>query len=155
MKRVILLLTFAFASIASYAEKPDDEKVKTSIEKKATFVIEKMDLTPEEAEKFVPIYKKYITERYYTFEESPFNDFDYKAKSKMTEEEYKKINDNFVNGRVNRALATKWYYEMFREIIPESKIYKMQMAERDFKFELLKLVQNKGANSDRTTTTNK
>lgn len=144
-----------FASTASYAEKDDEEKTKAMVEFKSAYILERMDLTQEEAAKFIPIYKKYITERINTFEECPLEDFDYKANNKLTEQEYKKINDTFVNGRINRALATKFYYEKFREIIPDSKIYKMQMAEKDFKHELLKRVQNKGHNHKATTTNKK
>lgn len=153
MKRVILSLLLAITATSSYAEKENEEKSMEMIEYKTDYVVERIGLTSEEAEKFIPLYKKYTLEKFNSSVESPFNDFDYKAKNNLTEEEYRKINDGFVNGRINRALSTKVYYERFREVIPESKIYKMQMAERDFKHELLKQVQKKG--QCKTTTTNK
>lgn len=157
MKRTIISLLLAFVATASYAEKENDEKSKEMLEFKTTYIVERMNLTKEESEKFIPIYERYTLEKFNSSTESPFNDFDSKANDDLSEEEYRKINDDFVNGRINRALSTKVYYERFREIIPESKIYKMQMAERDFKHELLRRVHNKSHQREhgRTTTTNK
>ena len=155
MKRIILSLLLLSVSILSFAQKNEEKKIQEMVEDKTSYIIERMGLTPEETEKFVPIYKKYTTERINTFESSPFENFNYKEEKSMSEEEFKKINAAYVNGKVNRALTTKLYYEKFREVIPESKIYKMQMAERDFKHELLKRVQNKGCQHKATTTNKK
>ena len=155
MKRIILSLLLLSVSAISFAEKNEEEKIQEMVEEKTSYIIERMGLTPEETEKFVPIYKKYITERINTFDNSPFENFNYKEEKSMSEEEFKKINDAYVNGKVNRALSAKLYYERFREVIPESKIYKMLIAERDFKRELLKRVQNKGGQHKATTTNKK
>ncbi|MCK9156494.1 MAG: hypothetical protein M0P12_10355 [Paludibacteraceae bacterium] len=151
MKKITLASLFLALCLTSFAQKNNDEddRLDEMIDDKIEYIQNKMGLTPEEAEKFVPLYKKYIEERFLTYEKSPLDNIDIheKKNKKLSEEEYKKINEKFINGKINKALSTKLYYEKFQEILPESKIYKLYMAERSYKYELLKKVQNKGSNT--------
>ena len=149
MKKITLASLFLALCLTSFAQKNNDEddRLDEMIDDKIEYIQNKVGLTPEEAEKFVPRYKKYIEERFHTYEKSPLDNIDIheKKNKKLSEEEYKKINEKFINGKINKALSTKLYYEKFQEIVPESKIYKLYMAERSYKYELLKKVQNKGS----------
>jgi len=115
------------------------------IEDKIEYIQTKMGLTEEEAENFIPLYKKYMEERFSTYENSPLDNLDIpERKKKLSEADYKKINENYINGKINKALSAKLYYEKLQEILPESKIYKLYMAEKTYKYELLKRVQKRG-----------
>jgi len=146
MKKTTLTSILLAFCLYSFSEKnSDDDRLDVMIEDKIEYIQTKMGLTEEEAENFIPLYKKYMEERFSTYENSPLDNLDIpERKKKLSEADYKKINENYINGKINKALSAKLYYEKLQEILPESKIYKLYMAEKTYKYELLKRVQKRG-----------
>lgn len=138
MKRRIIgmLGMFLFASFALIAQPGSGDRDKMIKEQKATFIQNKLKLTPAEAEKFWPIYNKHAEELKALKDKSSLridgpvkdlSDADIEAKILNMLDMEEKINE------ANRA-----YFANLKTAIPMRKIARLMMAERSFNREMLK-----------------
>ncbi len=149
MKRIILffiLSAFAVIHIATAQEngKNHDKDHKKHWEKyrseKIAFLTSEMELTPEEAQKFWPVYNEMEKERW--------------AAQKMRREAEEKIRDaeeESISNReivqLTREFAQSWqkeadlmknYNEKFLDILPAKKVLKLYKAENEFRWQMIK-----------------
>jgi hypothetical protein len=97
------------------------------------FITQKVELTPDEAKVFWPVYNEYETKRHDL--KKNFNNSDNSHKpdySKMTEKEASQILDNQLTEAQKYMDLRKEYVAKFRSILPAVKVLKLQDAERDF-----------------------
>jgi hypothetical protein len=138
-----MILLFVTASLAQKHKgnrKEHKEKIQAM---KVSYITEKLDLTPTEAQQFWPIY----------------NEFDDKMESihRAIRKTHKKDDsiDNMTDAEVEEMVNTinklrqedlnifKEYHSKFKAIIPIKKVAKLYKAEHDFKRELLKKLKIK------------
>jgi hypothetical protein len=147
MKKKLTATIFFLSALiySSFAEEKKQERLDELLQERTEYICSKIGLTPEEKEKFVPLYKEFQQKRMGMYEKD--NRFHFKKineKKSYTEEEYREMNEFYTNEKLNNATTDKIYYEKFREIIPESKIYGMFQAEKAYRRDLIKRVENKG-----------
>lgn len=124
--------------------RPDPDKVKAY---KIAYITDKLDLTPEEAQKFWPIYnenekimadlraqegaaiKKYISRR-------PDVDIISEDQAKEIVTKVKKIQDQ-IDDQKERV------FNKLKKILPYKKILKLQIAEREFKRSLIRKLKKR------------
>ena len=145
-KRLITTIFFLSALIySSSAEEKKQERLDELLQERTEYISSKIDLTPEEREKFIPLYKEFQQKRMSMYEKDNLYHFKKKKEKKSyTEEDYREINEFYTNEKLNNATLDKIYYEKFREILPESKIFNMFQAEKTYRRDLLKRVENRG-----------
>ena len=117
------------------------EKIKTM---KIGFLTDKLNLSPEEAKAFWPVYNKYQDE--------------IEALRKSHRDNMQKVKDNFdemsdkdiektVDGelafRQNELDIMKKYNPEFKKILPMKKVAKLYRSEEDFKRQLLEKIQER------------
>lgn len=125
-------------------KRPDPDKVKAY---KIAYITDKLDLTPEEAQKFWPIYnenekimadlraqegaaiKKYISRR-------PDVDIISEDQAKEIVTKVKKIQDQ-IDDQKERV------FNKLKKILPYKKILKLQIAEREFKRSLIRKLKKR------------
>ena len=144
MKNVLIMMTMLLltATIAFSQEPVDDMpqpprgKIAEKIEaQKIAFFTRILDLTPEEAQKFWPLYNEYSAKER---ELRP----DFKARpNDLSEGEANEMINSFFETEQKRLNLTKNYYEKFKMILPAKKLVKLHFAERRFKEELLKRIK--------------
>jgi len=146
MKKKFAATFFILSSvICSFAEEKKQERLEELLQERTEFICSKIGLTPEEKVKFIPLYKEYQKKRINLYEkDNLFHHGKKKDKKSYTEEYYREMNEFYTNERLNNATLDKIYYEKFREILPESKIYNMFQAERSYRHDLIKQVENRG-----------
>ena len=147
MNRQLTIITFLLGFfISSFAEDRKQERLGEFLQKRTEYISSKIGLTPEEKEKFVPLYNEFQEKRMNLFEKDDLGYLNKRKdkKSSLTERDYREINESYTNEKLNRATLDKIYYEKFREILPESKIFNMFQAERLYRHDLIKQVENKG-----------
>jgi hypothetical protein len=122
-----LLFTIAFASMFTIAFAQEDpseltEKKQQNIEAlKVAFISKELDLTPEEAQKFWPVYNQYSKEMITTF----------------------KAGDNDVLDRDEKVLnLRKRYKDQFSKVLGNERVNKMFGAEGRFRQLLIKAMRN-------------
>ncbi len=149
---IIILLGFFCNAFAQSNNK--QERMSELLQKRTEYICSEIGLTPQEKEKFVLLYNEFQQKRMELFQKDNLRSKKKKDdKNSFTEEDYKKINEAYVNEKLNKATLDRLYYEKFREILPESKIFAMFQAERSYRQKLMKQVENKG--NIKTTSKNK
>ncbi len=135
----------------SFAQKPEGrggERMKRLESYKIAFLSEKLALTPEEAEKFWPIYRQFQEQRKTLVKTSK----PAKLLADMNDAEA----DNFIAAQLDKEekilQLKKEYVKKLKGVIPSKKIAKLQRLETEFKKEVLKRMkgrkkEHKGADS--------
>ena len=110
---------------------------------KVSFLTEKMNLTPEEAQKFWPVYNQYKADMK-TLKK------DKRALAADSKESFETMNDSEITALVDQKLVIdqkaldlkKKYHAEFKKILPIKKVALLYKAEDQFKSELLKQMRS-------------
>lgn len=144
MKKIMILLLCAITPfLTTKAQGPGARKEKIEALKIA-YITKKLNLSPEEAQKFWPIYNKYQAEL-----EKLRKDF----KGEMSDEllnleqlsssEADKALNDMLAFKTNEVELTKKYTAEFKKVLSSQKVVKLFIAEQEFKKELLKMLREK------------
>ena len=139
----IAILLFLGANLLSAQDVPGRQRLKAQ---RVAFITERIDLTPEEAEKFWPLFnqfendKKDIQKKY----KNP------KRIANMTDEEIEKqLLDSIAKDQELLDLK-KSYFSKFKKVISVRKIAMLQVAEKEFRRSIVdKLKENRGNRMNR------
>jgi hypothetical protein len=139
--KFLLFLLLVSTSIVAQERKPAMERVESM---KIGFLTNRLDLSPEEAKTFWPVYNQYSDEleklrkdRRNNIEDARDN-FD-----SMSDAEISKAVDNEINFRQSEMDIIKKYHPQFKKILPIRKVAKLYKAEEDFKRKLLEILQER------------
>ena len=141
MKKFFALTLCLFASVLLFAQpqgKPNDEQRKKDWERlqaeKIAFITQELDLTPEEAQVFWPVYnqcwKEVLASHKATRE--AFAGIRGKQAEGLTDKEMEKKLDAYIQAytRSNQVLAD--WYPKFKQVLPIRKVAKLYQAEEAF-----------------------
>lgn len=107
------------------------------------YITEKAGLTKEEAARFFPVYFE-LQDRKKQLNDEAWSLIRKGKDEKTTEAEYGEILEGVYDVRIAVNRLEKTYYEKFRKILSNRKIYSVQRAEMRFHRELLKGMNHKG-----------
>lgn len=111
---------------------------------KIAFLTRKLDLTPEEAQKFWPVYNKYADEIKSIKEGQADRMKDAKENfANMSDKDIEKLIDAGINSRQQELDVLKKYHQQFKQTIPVKKVALLYRAEEDFKRELIERIREK------------
>ena len=119
--------------------KQHKEKIKSM---KIAFITEKLDLTPDEAQQFWPIYNEYENKRSKLLKEKRIEKKKNKENPEPSDEEIKKHIDNHFIIRQKELNLDKEYHTKFQTVLPIKKVGALYMAREQFKRDLLKKMKN-------------
>lgn len=141
MKKFFALTLCLFASVLLFAQpqgKPNEEQRKKDWERlqaeKIAFITQELDLTPEEAQVFWPVYnqcwKEVLASHKATRE--AFAGIRGKQAEGLTDKEMEKKMDAYIQAstRSNQVLAD--WYPKFKQVLPIRKVAKLYQAEEAF-----------------------
>ena len=141
MKKFFALTLCLFASVLLFAQpqgKPDNDQRKKDWERlqaeKIAFITQELDLTPEEAQVFWPVYnqcwKEVLASHKATRE--AFAGIRGKQAEGLTDKEMEKKLDAYIQAstRSNQVLAD--WYPKFKQVLPIRKVSKLYQAEEAF-----------------------
>lgn len=115
--------------------KPGRERVEAM---KVGFLTQRLNLTPEEAKVFWPVYNKYQDELEALRKSRRENLVNAKMNfDEMPEKEVEKAVDSELGFRQQELDLLKKYHGQFKQVLPIKKVAKLYRAEEDFKRELL------------------
>ena len=129
MKIKTLLIAVALvASSLTYAQKGDDRKEDREA-KKIAYISTSLDLTPEEAKDFWPVYNEMEEER----KEIRKQYKDVRPRDKkleeMSDEEVEKLLSSMMEMKQKELDLKKKYHEKFKAVLPVKKVAKLYHAE--------------------------
>lgn len=103
------------------------------------YLTNELALTPQEAEKFWPLYNEYKSKEREARKKARTS----KPVGQMTEAEASAFINNSLESESQELELKKIYTKEFRKILPAVKVAKLQMAERGFKKELIKKISDR------------
>ncbi|MEO8087666.1 MAG: hypothetical protein ABI763_12640 [Bacteroidota bacterium] len=124
----------------SQPQRPARERVEAM---KVGFLTQRLNLTPEEAKTFWPVYNKYQDELEVLRKSRRENLVNAKMNfDEMSEKDVEKAVDSELGFRQNELDLLKKYHGQFKQVLPIKKVAKLYRAEEDFKRELLDRIKD-------------
>lgn len=139
----IFVLSFVISGFHSNAQESNKVSKEQQIKaQKIAFFTDKIGLTPEEAEKFWPIYNNYW-ERKNNIIANRKETMTYFANNSgnMSEKEMFQYADSYINYEMQLAELLAEYHEKFEKILPINKVMKIYLADYEFKAYLLQKIR--------------
>ena len=137
MKKYILsVVVFCCIATLTFAQRHGDKKNRMESYRIA-YITEKLDLTPEEAQRFWPVYNQFRDELKKIHQDKK----NQKAIADMTDSEAENaINNNFERDEKVASLK-KEYVKKLKGVIAPKKIAQLQQVEQEFKKEVLERIK--------------
>ena len=126
---IVCICLMGVQGIAQTGDGPTKKQQKEA--KRVAFLTEKLDLTPEEAEKFWPVYREY-KKAHVELRKTGKPKRDGKV-SEMTDEELEKLLDSMIEFKQKELDLKKKYHDKFKEVLPIRKVAKLYHAEEQYK----------------------
>ena len=145
MKHFTVLLIAVIYSIPVFAQghgKQEDFELYKA--KRVSYMTEKMQLSPEEAQKFWPIYNEFdrlrgeYHEKRRNLERKAQENYD-----KLSEADFKKLNAEIVELSVKECSLVKTYNDKFLEVLPAKKVILIGPTENEFRFKMIREFRQK------------
>lgn len=144
-----LVLMFAGTTVNAQKNNRPDERSRNErredIESmKIAFITKKLDLTPEEAQKFWPVYNQYTNELKTARSERKSKMRDQKDDlANMPDKDVEKMVDAEIASRQQELDINKKYHAQFKQVLPIKKVALLYRSEEDFKRELLERIRER------------
>ncbi len=147
-----LLIFLLISATTLFAQQPpprDDQPTREARERveamKVGFLTNRLNLTPEEAKVFWPVYNKYQDELEGLRKSRRENLVNAKMNfEEMVDKDVEKAVDSELGFRQSELDLLKKYHNQFKQVLPIKKVAQLYRAEEDFKRELLdKIKENR------------
>jgi hypothetical protein len=139
MKRASIILILFLISMSSMAQ--DQKSMDRIRAARIALITERLNLTPDQAEKFWPVYRQYEMERREIRKE--FRDARQNVDMKnLTEEQSQQLVRKSLEMKQNELNLEKDYSRRLSEVISTQQLFKLKSAEKDFQQMLLKRIQH-------------
>ncbi|WP_163717312.1 hypothetical protein [Mangrovibacterium lignilyticum] len=151
MKKLFVFILLTVFSLGSFAQ-PQKDKQKDWEQYKAkrvSFMTEKMQLTPDEAQKFWPLYNEFDKARWDCHERR--RDLEREVKDKydsISDADFKKMNQEIVNLYLKEAQLVKTYNDQFLKVLPVKKVILVGPTENEFRFKMIREFRQKERDDD-------
>ena len=143
MKRYILLITlFILSSVGFINAQPkgcNNAKREAMEAQKVAFITEKVGLTPEEAEKFWPLYNSFEAQRRDLRHQ--MHDIRRSITNESSEGDYKKALNELQKIDMQQSALKLKYHKEFLKILSAKKLFNYYSAENEYKKELIKHIE--------------
>jgi hypothetical protein len=136
---ILLVVILSFPTLAQPGDKREDIE-----SMKIAFLTRRLNLTPEEAKKFWPVYNQFSEELKSVRETRNKAGRDVKDNfQQMTDKEIEKVVDSEISYRQQELDILKKYNAQFKQTLPMRKVALLYRAEDDFKKELLERIKER------------
>ena len=137
--RFIITLVACLVCTTTFAQKKEQSE-NTFRAKQQAYMAQKAELSQEESEKFFPLYFEFQDKKK-EINKTAWANFKKGKNPQTSEKEYETIIDNFFDNQETIAKLEKEYILKYREILSAKKIYMIYKAERNFRRNMLKILQ--------------
>lgn len=147
MKKFFAFSLCLFAAVALFAQpqgpKPDENQRKRDFERiqaeKIAFITSELDLSPEEAQVFWPVYNQCWKESLESHKKmmDAFDAFRGKKGEELSDKELEaKLDAYIAASKAHNQVMSDWYPK-FREVLPVRKVAKLYQAEEAFQMRMI------------------
>jgi hypothetical protein len=126
----------------------EDESLKKVEAARIALITERLELTPEQAEKFWPVYREYVAKRQELRREYMAARRNVNGKE-ISEEESRKLLEKGLQLKERQVALDKTYSERLNNVITNRQILQLRRAEEDFRQMLLERLERRRDARDR------
>jgi len=138
MKRLTLIFIILFMFLSGFAQnKKAMEKIETA---RIALITERLELTPDQAEKFWPLYREYNVQRRQLRQEFRETRQGVDMKN-LTDEQSKELVQQAMELKQQELNLEKRYSERMTNVISAQQMLRLRNAEKDFQQMLLRRIQ--------------
>lgn len=155
MKKIIAftIMMFVVAAATKLNAQNDDKEPKNRWEKfraeKVAFLTTELDLSPEEAQKFWPVYNQLENERWEAHKHrQKLEEKVREAEDNMSEREIVQLTRDYAASMQKEANMMVEFNEKFLKILPPEKVLNLYKAENEFRFQMIKKFRDRRRNGD-------
>lgn len=141
MKKIFFLLSIALAGFSQVNAQDGNDKIESM---KIAFITKRLQLTPEESQKFWPVYNQYEAEKKQIRQSTMGTVKELKEDGDFTNAEAEQAISKYIEFKAKDLELIKKYVAEFRKILPATKVAKLVTAEEHFKKMLMKQAQQGG-----------
>jgi len=145
MKRVSIFLLLITFTIAGYAQ--NKKAMDQIFAARIALITERLGLTPDQAEKFWPVYREYNMERREIRQEFR-NARQGVDMNNLTDEQSKQLVQKGMEMKQKELNLEKEYSNRLAAVISTQQLFKLKYAEKDFQQMILKRIQNQRQRQD-------
>ena len=138
---VIIFLVFSSFSLLAQPGATKEEREERIKAQKIAFISNELELTPEEAEKFWPVYNQYEDELESKHKEKRKAMKQLRDIDELSEEEAHKLTKRIFELEAQETEIRLKYLDKFADVLGKKKASMVFMAEEKFKRELLKRIK--------------
>jgi len=143
MKKIIIIALVLLCTFKLSIAQTNDKKEKLQAAKIA-FITQELNLSPEEAQKFWPVYNAYENESQALKKARKIELMNVSVNFEtMPDADISKAIDNELNYQQQDLDLKRKYIGEFKKVLPIRKVAKLLRAEQQFKIKLIKEIQNK------------
>lgn len=136
----LLILIFSIPLLGQRGEWR--EKVESQ---KVAFITQKLDLSPEESQKFWPLYNEHQEAKDKILEGKTFRG---EAAEDLTEEEALERIDNRLQTKYEMQQLDADYTRRYLDVLPAKKVLALEQAEQEFRKEILLRIQKRRSGNE-------
>ena len=141
-----MIFAFLFCAFSTVAQ--DQEAMKKIESARIALITERLGLTPEQAEKFWPLYREYTQQRQSLRKE--FQSLRRNSEERqLTDEESKEVLQKGLELKERQLELDKNYTDKLGTVITNNQILLLRKAEDDFKQMIIKRLENRKENRER------
>jgi Spy/CpxP family protein refolding chaperone len=150
MKKVNAVVLFLLFSMVSFAQKPDRNYDKDKLESaRVAYITNRIDLKPEQAEKFWPLYNQYQEERSKMMDE--ISSLNQKGNTSISDAEAKNVVNNRLEKQQQMLDMEKKFMKDAQEVISPSQAVKLHGINRQFTRHLYRMNQGRNRGGGKNT----
>jgi len=147
---IILLSFLTMQAVSQDRGRFSGEKREKVESMKIGFLTKRLDLTPEEAQAFWPVYNQMSKEKETLRKNRRSENREAREDmSSMSDKEVEKLVDDEIAFRQAEVDLLKKYHGQFKQVLPIKKVALLYKSEDDFKRHLLHEIREKGGNRPR------
>lgn len=138
MKNIILIILLVTAYLGVDAQECGKRKeMRKKFEAhKVAFITQELDLTPEESQKFWPLYNE-MNKKLHEIKKGRMMKKRFIEVEKMSDKELLEMCDKMIQAEISMGMIKKEYFNKFKKILPAKKVFRLLHVERDFQRKLL------------------
>lgn len=145
----LIILVTGLATSAVNGQQSRSDLVNKIQTQRIAFYTSQMGITPDEAQKFWPIYNEYSAKKTkLSAEKNRLTKFYKENAATMTQNDIDVTINKYVQIAKSEAQLFEEFSKKFRQVLPASKVMKLYIAEVEFKTILLRQIKEKGMKTD-------
>lgn len=125
------------------AQTKKEDKLENVRSQKIAFLTQKMNLSPNEAQVFWPVYNEFTTQKEALNKKKRDVMAELRQKwENATDSQKEAVADQLIAFRMEEARLDETYHAQFKKVLPIDKVLKLYQAELQFKNHLMKQIRN-------------